>query len=53
MENELPKLKKNQEHISIKRFKETEFDIFDKKLAEKQFDEFLNQGGNKNVASKR
>lgn len=53
MNNTLPKLKKNNENASIKNFKKPEFDIFDKELAEKQFDEFLKQGEKKNAVSKR
>lgn len=53
MNNTLPKLKKNHENVSIRKFKKPEYDIFDKELAEKQFEEFLKQGEKKNAVSKR
>lgn len=53
MNNTLPKLKKNDENVSIKKFKKPEYDIFDKKIAENQFNEFLKQGEKKNAISKR
>lgn len=53
MNNTLPKLKKNNENVCIKNFKKPKYDVFDKKIAEEQFNEFLKQGEKKNAVSKR